>query len=408
MKHAGAPNRIGGGKSLYIRILQALGISILAFALSLVLMSPFSFSATALLAAPDQNDFTINDFYNMAADGRAVRTLDPDVVIVDITECDRLGTAQVLDFIRECSPRAVGVDIVFRAPSENDSLLLAALKDMPQAVLAETVRPAGTEKDVRFEYDEVSFFRDSLPDYQGGVVNLPTTAESSPVREFAPEYLLADDRIAQSFASAVARQASPERWADLARREKRHEVINYVSRSYLIYTPEEMVANADELAGKVVLVGAMREVADMHPTPVKRRMSGVEIHARAVSTILNGNYYYQLPDGANWAIAFLLAFAVIFCSLTLPPAGKGLLLRIFQISLLYAIIRVGYTFFVDHSVIVNFSYSLLMVTFGLFAADIWLGLTAFGGWLISIFRRSGRRQTQENTPRPTNETLSQI
>ena len=81
MKHAGAPNRIGGGKSLYIRILQALGISILAFALSLVLMSPFSFSATALLAAPDQNDFTINDFYNMAADGRAVRTLDPDVVI---------------------------------------------------------------------------------------------------------------------------------------------------------------------------------------------------------------------------------------------------------------------------------------------------------------------------------------
>ncbi|MDE6125739.1 MAG: CHASE2 domain-containing protein, partial [Muribaculaceae bacterium] len=217
-------------------MLQAFGITVLAFALSLVLMSPFSFSATALLAAPDQNDFTINDFYNMAADGRAVRTLDPDVVIVDITECDRLGTAQVLDFIRECSPRAVGIDIVFRAPSADDSLLLATLRSMPQAILAETVRPAGTEKDVRFERDEVSFFRDSLPAYQGGVVNLPTASNSSPVREFAPEFLLADDRIAQSFASAVARQADPERWADLVRRENRHEVINYVSRSYLIYT----------------------------------------------------------------------------------------------------------------------------------------------------------------------------
>ncbi|MDE6126741.1 MAG: CHASE2 domain-containing protein, partial [Muribaculaceae bacterium] len=165
----------------------------------------------------------------------------------------------------------------------------------------------------------------------------------------------------------------------------------------LIYTPEEMVLNADELYGKVVLVGAMREVADMHPTPVKRRMSGVEIHARAISTILNQSYYTQLPDPANWAIAFVLAFTVIFCSLMLPVAGKGLLLRLLQIGLLYAIIRAGYTFFVDHSVIINFSYSLLMVTFGLFAADIWLGLRAFGRWLLSLFRARRNTLISENT-----------
>ncbi len=103
----------------------------------------------------------------------------------------------------------------------------------------------------------------------------------------------------------------------------------------------------------------------------------------------------------------LLAFLVIYCSLLLPVAGKGLLLRIFQISLLYAIIRVGYTFFVDHSVIMNFSYSLLMVTFGLFAADIWLGLAALGGWIISFFRKKENIPHIENT-RPTNETLPQI
>lgn len=397
MKHARVSGRTGGGRTLIFKMSQALGITVLAFALSLVLMSPFSFSATALLAAPEQNDFTINDFYNMAADGRAVRTLDPDVVIIDISECDRLGTAQVLDFVGACSPRAIGVDIVFRAPSADDSLLLSTLRGMPQAILAETVRPAGTGRDARFEYDEVSFFRDSLPAYKGGVVNLPTATNSSPVREFAPEFYLSDDRIAQSFASAVARQADPGRWADLAARGNRHEVINYVSRSYLVYTPEEMVANADELYGKIVLVGAMREVADMHPTPVKRRMSGVEIHARAISTILNHSYYYQLPDAANWAVAFLLAFSVILCSLLLPAAGKGLLLRVLQISLLYAIIRVGYTFFVDHSVIMNFSYSLLMVTFGLFAADIWLGLTAFGRWLLSLFRKKENTIHTENT-----------
>ncbi len=392
------------------KVLQALGVTILAFVLSLVLMSPFSFSATALLAAPDQNDFTINDFYNMAADGRAVRTLDPDVVIVDITECDRLGTAQVLDFIRECSPRAVGVDIVFRAPSDNDSLLVATLRAMPQAILAETVRPAGQNDDGRFEFDEISFFRDSLPAYKGGVVNLPTATNSSPVREFAPEYPLTGDRVAQSFASAVARQAYPEKWADLARRENKLEVINFVSRSYLIYTPEEMVANADELYGKVVLVGAMREVADMHPTPVKRRMSGVEIHARAISTILNQSYYRKLPDAANWGIAFLLAFSVILCSLTLPVAGRGLLLRLFQISLLYIIIRVGYTLFVDHSVIINFSYSLLMVAFGLFAADVWLGFSALGRWFLSLFRRKGDRARDggiENTS-IKNQSLPQL
>ncbi len=378
------PNR---SKSLLANALRALGITLLAFALSLVLMSPFSFSATALLAAPDQNDFTINDFYNMAADGRAVRTLDPDVVIIDITECDRLGTAQVLDFIGQCSPRAVGVDIVYRVPSDDDSLLIASLRQLPMAVFAETVRPAGTEKDVRFAYDEVSFFRDSLPDYRGGVVNLPTATNSSPVREFSPEFLMADDHIAQSFASAIVRQAAPDKWAELVRRGNDKEVINYVSRSYLIYTPEEMVENAADLEGKIVLVGAMRESADMHPTPVKRNMSGVEIHARAISTVLNDNYYYLLPDVLNWAIAFMLAYAVIFCSLTFPKSGKGLLLRIFQITLLYVIIRVGYGFFVDHSVIMNFSYSLLMVTFGLFAADIWVGIGALVKWVVSLFHR---------------------
>ncbi|WP_295727807.1 CHASE2 domain-containing protein [uncultured Muribaculum sp.] len=369
-------------------------------------MSPFSFSATALLAAPEQNDFTINDFYNMAADGRAVRTLDSDIVIIDITECDRLGTAQVLDFISECSPRAVGIDIVFKSPSENDSLLIAALQSLPQGVLAETVSAGNNDGRIHFNYEEISFLRDSLPHYNGGIVNLPTKSENSPVREFSPQFLMSDDSIALSFASAVVRLAYPERWKGLVNRGNKDEVINYVSRSYLIFTPEEMVANADELTNKIVLVGAMHEVNDMHSTPVKRRMSGVEIHAHSISTILNNSYYYKLPDSVNWIIAFILAFVVIFSSLAFPLAGKGLILRILQISLLYIIIRVGYTFFVDHSVIMNFSYSLLMVTFGLFAADIWLGITAFGRYLICTFFNKGRDTMKQDTQQ-INKTLPQ-
>ena len=104
---------IGDNGKLKPRILKALGITLLAFALSFILMQPFSFSAASLLSSSDGNDFTINDFYNKVADSRLVSTLDSNIVIIDIAESDRDGIAEILETVALCGPRAVGLDVLF-------------------------------------------------------------------------------------------------------------------------------------------------------------------------------------------------------------------------------------------------------------------------------------------------------
>ena len=120
-------------------ILKTLGITFLAFGLSFVLMQPFSFSAASLLSSADGNDFTINDFYNKVADSRHVTTLDSNIVIVDIAACDREGIAEIIETVSLCSPRTVGLDVVFAEPKEHDSRLIEAIKNCPNLVLAVSV-----------------------------------------------------------------------------------------------------------------------------------------------------------------------------------------------------------------------------------------------------------------------------
>lgn len=76
----------GKSRKIAEKVAKAIGITLLAFGLSLVIMQPFTISLATLVSAKDRQDFNITDFYNIIADGREVRELDRDIVIVDITE----------------------------------------------------------------------------------------------------------------------------------------------------------------------------------------------------------------------------------------------------------------------------------------------------------------------------------
>lgn len=371
-------------KERHKKYLKALGITTLAFLLSQVLLSPLTFSAATMISSPDRGDFTINDFYSHVADKRAVRTLDSDVVIVDIGDLDRDGIADVLDMVSLCSPRAVGVDVLFAEPHEDDSNIINALRGCPNIVMAASVKPDSSAKD-RFTLDLTSFLMDSLaPGIPVGATNFPTVEGDRTIREFRPAYPGRTDSIA-SFALAITEIAAPDRAAALMKRDNPEEVINFCSRTYKIYTPDEIAGNAGELIGKIVLLGSLSQREDMHTTPVKASMTGVMIHAHTISTILSGHYFYKLGKWWNWAIAFILCFMVVSFSMFIPAKIKSMSMRVFQLILLYVTIRYGYDLFINYSLIVNFSYSLLMITFGLLANDFWTGAEAAVAWIKHKF-----------------------
>lgn len=181
--------------------------------------------------------------------------------------------------------------------------------------------------------------------------------------------------------------------AALRARGNRLENINYPSRTFTSIPWYDIASHADDLRDHVVLIGAIGVPEDMHATPPQKNMSGIEIHAYALSTILNHNYLDVLGTGSSMAIAFGLCFVLALIHVKLPIEFKSLALRIIQVILLYLVIRIGYYYFIDRSLVINFSYALLMMTFVLFACDIWFGIVGS----VKYFRKKKEKIEQAFT-----------
>lgn len=378
-------------RQLAPKLLKALGITILAFTLSMVLMRPFSFSASAFLSNPEKSDFAITDFYSIVADSRPVRTIDEDVIIINLNGLDREGIAQVLELMPLLQPSAVGLDVAFVEPRENDSRLLDAIAACPNLVMPVSLNH--DNQSANFSLGEISFFADSTARHAAlGATNLPARYAKSTIREFRTYFPISNsigkynDSI-PSFVVAIAQTARPSQAKLLTDRGNQLEMINYPSRSFRIFKPEEIADNAHLMVGKILLLGDTDDLADMHATPVTSTMSGVMIHAHALSTIIRHNYLDSFSKTENLALAFALCLIIVLTSVLLPIGIKGLIMRIMQATLLYFVVRMGYALFLDHNLVIDFSYALLMLAFGLFACDIWIGLTTILTGLLKRYRK---------------------
>ena len=371
---------------------KAVCISLFAFVLSMVLIQPFSASTAALFSSPEKNDFTISDFYNIVADGRDLAHLDDNIVIVNLDNSDRAEIAGLLNMISLCGPKAVGLDVTFEDRREGDSLLLEAISMTPALVQPINLVPVqGSDSFALGGYSY--FYRPGDDGFASSA--LPSKYANSTIREFRTVFPTRDAGSLPSFSLALARIADPDAAAELEQRGNKLEVINYHSRRFRCYEPSELIDHAEELAGRVVLLGALHEKGDLHPTPVNSMMAGIFIHANSLATVLDRAYMTSTPRWLHWLFGCLLCYLVVFTHLSLTVRIKGLVLRILQVGLLYATVQIGYYMFLIHNVVMDFSYALLMLTFGIFACDIWNGFAAISDWCVEKYRsfRKIRRPT---------------
>ncbi|MBJ2188865.1 MAG: CHASE2 domain-containing protein [Muribaculaceae bacterium] len=371
---------------------KAVCISLFAFVLSMVLIQPFSASTAALFSSPEKNDFTISDFYNIVADGRDLAHLDDNIVIVNLDNSDRAEIAGLLNMISLCGPKAVGLDVTFEDRREGDSLLLEAIAMTPALVQPLNLLPVqGSDSFALGGYSY--FYRPGDDGFASSA--LPSKYANSTIREFRTVFPTRDAGSLPSFSLALARIADPDAAAELEQRGNKLEIINYHSRRFRCYEPSELLDHAEELAGRVVLLGALHEKGDLHPTPVNSMMAGIFIHANSLATVLDRAYMTSTPRWLQWLFGFLLCYLVVFTHLSLTVRIKGLVLRILQVGLLYATVQIGYYMFLIHNVVMDFSYALLMLTFGIFACDIWNGFAAISDWCVEKYRsfRKIRRPT---------------
>lgn len=359
--------------NLAVRLLKSAGITALAFLLSWMLVQPISFSAMSIFAPPEKEDFNISDFYAQIANKRPTRKLSRDIVIVDIGSADRAEIARLLEYISVYSPKAIGLDVMFEQPrgAETDSLLINALSLNPGIVVPLEIASVSDDKfnitGTPFYYDDESI------DVEYGAANLPGKFRGSTIREFTTSFPLEKGGELYSFPVMVASQVDSAAVATLLARGSRLETIDYPSHEFKVYTVNDVFARSEELTDKIVMIGAMNEAADMHASPVSGYMSGVQIHALALNTILSNSYYSKSSSSFDWLYASILCFLITFLGLSVDIRIKGLIVRVLQFILVYLAIRIGYSLYVNDHIVVNFAYTLLMLTFGLLAADIWNG-----------------------------------
>lgn len=367
---------------LWRAIVRALPRAILlvafAFVLSVTMQAPLAFSA-AFLSSSRPNDFEFGDFYNVVADARPVADLDNRIVIVNLDGSDRTDITSILEVLQMAEPAAIGLDVMFDSPRDSlvDQWLTALIDATPRLVLAQSL----TRNDTTglFSVAERSFFIDSLKnEAHFGAINLPSRYQDGMVRDFVTLYEGENGEQIRSFPVAVAEMADPEELNGMKFRGNHLEPINYPSREFTILTLAQLADDPAQVDDKIVLIGAVNEFEDMHPTPIHQQMSGIMIHAYALSTLVHENWIDKMSPAGSWAIACLFCFIITLLFCIVPTGVKGLVLRTVQVILLAGVVYFGYVLYVEHHILIDFSYSLLMVTFGLFACDLQLGLTTIG------------------------------
>ncbi|MDE6682517.1 MAG: CHASE2 domain-containing protein, partial [Muribaculaceae bacterium] len=158
-------------------------------------------------------------------------------------------------------------------------------------------------------------------------------------------------------------------------------IIGYHSREIITIPYDELIDRAEELTDKIVLVGTTTEAGDVYSIPLRRGVSGLEIHAYSLSTILDGVELERMPGYIATIVAVVVCFLMVLGAIAIKSGMKGLVLRVAQIVTLYLLVRVGYSLFVDHDIVSDFSQAILMIAFGLFSVDLWNGTASLIDWI---------------------------
>ncbi len=333
-------------------------------------------------------DFRISDFYQLVADNREVRVQEHRVVIVGIDGLSREEIADVIEQVNYCAPKVIGLDLFFGYPqSAVDSLLVEVIRDCPNIVLPTLLRKVDEGYFVREATAPHSLY-DRITTAKRGVVNLEANSNLDVVRSYRPFFLLQEGGALPSFAAELLRLYAPDEYNVLCERQRELETIYYPSYEYEIISPTEVLEQMDEIQDKIVLIGTVDDPLDMHTTTISKATPGVLIHACALSTLLDANYLYTVPEWLNWVVAILLC--TLFVSIGLWLCGKeigGLMMRIFQMALLYFVVWIGCRMFLTYRLDIDFTRPLLMVSLGLVALDIWMGGKELKEFFVKYYLR---------------------
>lgn len=352
-------------------IIDFIGIVVFSVIIANVSLKGCVSSLSDLAPAGRGLDYQSSDFYQSVADSRAEKVQDENIVIVPIDKLSRKDICHLVEDLALCSPRAIGIDVFFSFPMEDDDHLLEVLRKTPGVVSVMGVVPCS---DNQWKVSN-SYLLDSLRDSDRGIVNMNVKRRYQVVRDFVPFYHT-NRGLINHFALSLANKVAPTTATRLLESFKSDSSlvmpIAFPSRDFDVIEPNEILERIDDLKDKVVLVGALKDGQDIFLTPINDEMPGIMIHAYALATILDEQYITQMPQ---WSLYLLGVFIGIFFVMV-KRWLKGyllekLLMRVFQVFMMLTITYLGCVLFIEYNFVMELSVPLTLLALMLAAQEIW-------------------------------------
>ena len=339
-------------------------------------------------------DFDYNDLAYSQFHKNSHTAVDTNIVIVNIEDAGRTEITAMLEKILAQKPVVTGVDVVFNEPKDpaTDSVLSGIFAANNNVVLAynlavekEKVTPTG------FLYP--SALNKGFANFVG--------EEGGTIRYFAASYK-SEERIFESFTSAIMKIASPEKEAAFRKRFHKTSQINYsrTEDKYLVLKGRDLLKEDTAnnfLRDKIVLLGYVsadpNSIEDKHFTPLNKKsvgksvpdMAGVFVHANIISMINSEDYITKWPTWLVWTLAVILCW--LHMSLFIryfvdKHIWFHLVAKTAQLLSAVLIVYLGLLFFYKWDIKINLTPSFVAI---ILAVDVLYFYEAIVAWLHKKF-----------------------
>lgn len=375
--------------SRWQKIVHISGITILAILFARFIV--YDLMSLSVFAPMEKaTDFQMSDIYQSISESKAIHKLSKDITIVSIDGLSRTDVLDAVNLISEYSPAAMGLDVFFPIPEQDNSFLLSTLSSVSNLVCAGMF-----ERDVEatsFHHIKQSFYEDSI-DVTLGYANLNASSQRDVIRQFVPYVLTANNDTLLSIPAQLAKISHPLRYKTMLSRGGNAETIAFDNIEFPIISAQEVLSgDVDKalLSNRIVLIGDINNIYDSYLSPLHNTLPGIVLHAYALQTIISNNYINTSPTWLNWLIALILCVLFTICNLAAKYHMSNfgnLFIRLLQLVMMYFLIVIGSIYFASHHNYIDFSPAILMIGFGSLSFDLWFGCIAMYNNLKKLLKK---------------------
>lgn len=246
-------------------------------------------------------DFSLTDIYYQVL--RQSPGQSQAITVVDMSKLySRSKVAALLYDIEAANPKVIGVDITFkdkRTDLVGNEMLVDIAKNSNNIVFAYYRQDVVNVRDREVH----SFFTDSIPVTEG-FTDMPRGLYGK-MKRMVPLAGESRGEICHSFSSAVANMYAGKELVPLSQKSQN---INFEPTEFSVVDADDVLDNPELLEGRIVLVGGINRIEDMHDTPLGK-MAGTMLLAYSIQTILEDKEVTSMPY--IWLAIFSFAVVVV-------------------------------------------------------------------------------------------------